>query len=43
MYSTMAVEPTEEEEEVVPITSSILKLKAIRKTQIEERNIQILV
>jgi hypothetical protein len=52
MYNTMVVEPTEEEEEgeeeeeeeeVVPITNSILKLTAIPKTQIEERNTQILV
>jgi hypothetical protein len=39
----MVVEPSEEEEEVVPITNSFLKFTAIAKTQIEESNIQILV
>jgi hypothetical protein len=43
MYNTMVVDPTEEEEEVLPLPNSILKLTAIPKTQIEESNIQILV
>jgi len=42
LYNTTVVEPTEEEE-VVSITSCILKLTAIPKTQIEESNTQILV